>query len=65
VVFPVSDSSTMGSMTCTTQPLGLELFDKLLVNLDGDADLLVEELSFGMELVGLLGQFSMVCFSAQ
>jgi hypothetical protein len=55
----------MGSTTCTTQPLGLELFDKLLVDLDGDADLLVEELSFGVELAGLLGQFFVACFSAQ
>jgi hypothetical protein len=53
-----------GSMTCATQPLGLELFDKLLVDFEGDANLLVE-LSFGVELVGLLGQFSVVCFSVQ
>jgi hypothetical protein len=52
-----------GSMTCATQPLGLELLDKLLVNFEGDANLLAE-LSFGMELAGLLGQFSVVTFVA-
>jgi hypothetical protein len=55
----------MGSTTCTIQPLGLELLDELLVDLEGFADLLVEELSFGVELAGLLGQFSVACFSVQ
>ena len=54
-----------GSVTCATQPLGLEPFEELLVDFEGVDGLSEEVPSFGIELAGLLGQMSVACFSVQ